>query len=154
MLKPRTGIQTAFLVLSAIGQFDPTRFARARAGPACWAAAPRNRYWPPTRRARECFGDPPLRGDLNPAGYVQNPPAPLLSLDALGTFNAASSGLSSTPPVSAVRIRVAGVTGIDPVSRERIWVAAEPNQQQTGLDVDITLAARSSIARSPCPRGR
>ncbi len=43
--------------------------------------------------------------------------------------------------MSAVRIRVAGVTGIDPVSRERIRVAAEQIQQQTGLDVDVTLGS-------------
>jgi ABC-type antimicrobial peptide transport system permease subunit len=87
------------------------------------------------------LGGQRLRSDLNPAGYVQNPPALLVSLDALGSFYASYQGLNQTAPVSAVRIRVAGVTGIDPVSRERIRVAAEQIHQATGLDFDITLGS-------------
>jgi ABC-type antimicrobial peptide transport system permease subunit len=87
------------------------------------------------------LGGQRLRSDLNPAGYVQNPPAMLVSLDALGSFYASYKGLNQSSPVSAVRIRVADVTGIDPVSRERIRVAAEQIHQQTGLDVDVTLGS-------------
>lgn len=49
--------------------------------------------------------------------------------------------LNQAAPVSSVRVRVAGVTGITDADRERIRATAEEIQQQTGLDVDITAGA-------------
>lgn len=140
-VKPRPSLEDNYVALTVIGQFDPAK-VRAGDNPSGLLGS----YSPEPLRAADTgsstvLGDQPLRGDLNPAGYVQNPPALLVSLDALDKFSSSYQGLNSAAPISAVRIRVSGVTGIDPVSRERIRVAAEQIQQQTGLDVDITLGS-------------
>jgi ABC-type antimicrobial peptide transport system permease subunit len=140
-VKPRPSLETKFLVLDVIGQFEPTKVRSGDKPSGLLGSYSPEPLLAADPESSKVLGDRPLRSDLNPAGYVQNPPALLVSLDALGAFDAAFSGLDSTAPVSAVRIRVAGVTGVDAVSRERIRVAAEQIQQETGLDVDITLGS-------------
>lgn len=140
-VKSRPDVQTKYIDLNVIGQFDPAK-VHAGDNPSGLLGS----YSPePLLAADEAsasvLGGQRLRSDLNPAGYVQSPPALLVSLDALDSFHSSYQGLNQTAPVSAVRIRVAGVTGIDPVSRERIRVAAEQIHQTTGLDVDITLGS-------------
>jgi putative ABC transport system permease protein len=56
--------------------------------------------------------------------------------------------------ISAVRVRVAGVTGIDAVSRERIRQAAQRIVARTGLDVDITAGASGAPTPIDLPAGR
>ncbi|HSN44642.1 MAG TPA: FtsX-like permease family protein [Propionibacteriaceae bacterium] len=87
------------------------------------------------------LGDQPLLSDLNPAGYVQSPPALLISLKALPLLWEHFPDLDRTAPVSSVRVRVAGVTGTSAEDRERIRVVAEQIRERTGLDVDITAGA-------------
>ncbi len=82
--------------------------------------------------------------DLNPAGYVQAPPAMLVSLKSLDAFAAGRTSPLAIHPISAVRVRVAGVTGMDAVSRERIRLVADQIQTATGLAVDITAGASLS----------
>ncbi|MCC6497823.1 MAG: ABC transporter permease [Propionibacteriaceae bacterium] len=138
-LKPRRGVQTKFVALNVLGEFDPSTVGASQGSSGLLGA-----YSPQPLTAADdaslaALGDKPMRSDLNPAGYLQDPPSILISLDSLPKFDATYKGLNATEPISAVRIRVAGVTGVDPVSRERIRVAAEQIQQATGLDVDITL---------------
>jgi ABC-type antimicrobial peptide transport system permease subunit len=140
-VKPRISRETPSVFLNVIGQFDPAK-VHAGDNPSGLLGS----YSPEPLLAADAasssvLGGERLRSDLNPAGYIQNPPALLVSLDALDSFYASYKGLNQTAPVSAVRIRVAGVTGVDPVSRERIRVAAEQIHQVTGLDVDITLGS-------------
>jgi hypothetical protein len=56
-------------------------------------------------------------------------------------------------PVSAIRVRVSGVTGIDPLSRERVRLAAQKIQKETGLDVDITAGSSPSPRTIALPAG-
>ena len=140
-VKPRISRESTWVSLDVIGQFDPTK-VHAGDNPSGLLGS----YSPEPLVAADSasstvLGGQQLRSDLNPAGYVQNPPALLVSLDALDSFYASYKGLNESAPVSAVRIRVRDVAGIDPVSRERIRVAAEQIQQRTGLDVDITLGS-------------
>ena len=140
-VKPRPSLQTKYVALDVIGSFDPSSVGAGENGSGLLGS-----YSPEPLQASDpassaVLGGEPLRSDLNPAGYVQDPPALLVSLDALDAFNTAYQGLNHADPVSAVRIRVSGVTGVDPVSRERIRVAAEQIQQATGLDVDVTLGS-------------
>lgn len=81
----------------------------------------------------------------NPAGYLAAPPQMVTTLAALPSLLAGDSDQAAAP-ISAVRVRVAGVTGIDKVSQERIRKVAEQIATATGLTVDITAGA------SPAPR--
>ena len=44
-------------------------------------------------------------------------------------------------PISAVRVRVEGVTGVDELSRERVRLVAQRIETETGLAVDVTVGA-------------
>lgn len=138
-LKPRRDVQTKFVALNVIGEFDPATVGASQGSTGLLGAYSPQPLTAADDASKAALGDKPMRSDLNPAGYLQNPPSLLISLDSLPKFDATYKGLNATAPISAVRIRVNGVTGVDPVSRERIRVAAEQIQQATGLDVDITL---------------
>ncbi|WP_433610260.1 FtsX-like permease family protein [Dactylosporangium sp. CA-139114] len=91
------------------------------------------------QRSRDLLGGGALLPDGNPAAYLATPPTLLTSLDLLDQVYA-EAGLSTAAkaPVSAVRVRVAGVHGFDAAARERVRVVAERIAAATGLDVDIT----------------
>ncbi|WP_426507522.1 FtsX-like permease family protein [Dactylosporangium sp. McL0621] len=91
------------------------------------------------QRTRDLLGGGALRPNGNPAGYLATPPALLTSLALLDQLYE-TLGLSTArkAPVSAVRVRVAGVHGFDAAARERVRVVAERIAAATGLDVDIT----------------
>lgn len=142
--------------LDVIGNFDPDRLR----GFSALSEVPLETYRAPEVTAadpttRQLLGDRPLLPDLNPAGYLQAPPLMLTTLASLPAFTneavfrpqatAGGSTASSAAPISVIRVRVAGVTGTDPASRERIRLVAENITKATGLDVDIT------IGSSPAP---
>lgn len=91
--------------------------------------------------SRTVLGNKPMLPDLNPAGYVQSPPALLVPLKALTLFKRNFAGLNTKAPISSVRVRVANITGLDPAAREKIRQVAERIQSDTGLDVDITIGS-------------
>lgn len=96
-------------------------------------------------RSRQLLGDRPLAPNSNPAGYLATPPQLLTTFATLDALLPDSAAFLDAP-ISAVRVRVAGVTGLDEISRERVRVAAEQIATDTGLDVDIMLGS------SPIPR--
>lgn len=130
-----------FLVAEAVGVFDPGRLR----GFSELSALPLETYFPPKAtgaddRTRDLLDGLPLEPNSNPAGYLTSPPLLLTSLEGF-------PGLTSSPaPISAIRVRVAGVTGVDDVSRERVRLVAEAIATATGLDVDIT------VGSSPAPQ--
>ena len=77
--------------------------------------------------------------DLSPTAVLQQPPGILISLNSLGMHD--DTPLQRDDPISAVRVRVADVTGMDDLSRERIRVVAEQIATVTGLRVDITVGS-------------
>ena len=137
-------------VLDIVGSFDPYRI---RGFPAL-SQVPLETYRAPTatpaNRATElALGGRPLLPNMNPAGYLQSPPLLLTTLRGVTAFqNSAAFTGQHTPkaPISVIRVRVARVTGADPVSRERIRLVAQRIQESTGLQVDIT------IGSSPAPQ--
>lgn len=140
------------VALQPVGSFDPSKLTSQSA----LTEVPLETYQPPTAEAAnqataKMLGQQPLLPDSNPGGYLQSPPLLLTTLNALpaftdpNNFDLPSSSRLRDAPVSAVRIRVAGVTGADELSRERIRLAAEQIQQATGLAVDITAGS------SPAP---
>ena len=96
--------------------------------------------------SRELLGGQPLLPNTNPAGYLTTSPSVLMSLSTLPTA-------PSTPLVSAVRVRVAGITGFDEVAMERVRVVAEDIAAATGLDVDIMLGSSGTPQQVVLPAG-
>ncbi len=136
------------LSFDVVGRYDAAKIER----PSALNDVPLETYRSPLITGADAasvstLGGKPLLSDLNPAGYVQSPPAILVSLKALPLFWKHVPELNPTAPVSSVRVRVSGVTGITASDRERIRVVAEQIQKTTGLDVDITAGA--SLANQP-----
>ncbi|WP_460829445.1 ABC transporter permease [Nocardioides hungaricus] len=97
--------------------------------------------------SRQLLGDRALAPSPNVAGLVQPPPLLITTLAATEQWYQGWSPSVGGKPISAIRVRVAGVDGVDPVSRERVRLAAQLIRQRTGLQVDITLG--SSATRVP-----
>ncbi|WFE22275.1 FtsX-like permease family protein [Solwaraspora sp. WMMD937] len=103
--------------------------------------------------SQRLLGGAPLLPSSNPAGYLQQPPLLLTTLDSAESFYGSFDRSSGPGPVAAVRVRVAGVTGIDEVSRERVRVVAERIAQETGLHVDITVGSSPTKRTVALPAG-
>jgi hypothetical protein len=131
----------AGVAFDPIGYFDPTRLSRFDP----LSETPLDLYGgnnlvgaTPNDRAR--LEGRPLAPNSNPAGYQSPAPTFLVPLSWLAALT------GDEAPVSAVRVRVGGVTGFDQVSRERVRRVADEIAEVTGLDVEVTLGA------SPAPQ--
>jgi ABC-type antimicrobial peptide transport system permease subunit len=124
-----------------VGMFDPgklTSFSEL-------SQVPMEAYQPPgitgaDQAARSRLGGQPLLPNGNPAGYVAEPPMFLTSLAVVPSLGPRIG----QAPISAIRVRVAGVTGFTKASRERVRVVAEQIATRTGLDVDITYGSSAA----------
>lgn len=126
------------------GVFDPTKLA----GFSPLSEVPLETYQAPEAagaddRSRQLLGGKPLRPNSNPAGYLATPPMVLTTMAALEDVPPTRF---QRAPISAIRVRVAGVTGVDERSQELVRTAAERITTATGLDVDVT------VGSSPQPR--
>jgi hypothetical protein len=98
-------------------------------------------------------------GDLLPSenlgGLVSQPVNLVTTLAALPALENSPnySGVPSADPISVIRVKVAGVTGPDALSRERISAVAQQIAQRTGLDVDIVAGSSPSPAIIDLPAG-
>lgn len=143
-------------VLSQVGVFDPTRLRTTRAA----GSAPETVFQPPELTARDArsgrlLGGRPLAPSGNIGGYLAQPPGLLTTLRGVRVFTSATfPNTEGQQPISAIRVRVAGVTGPDAVSRERIRQAAERIATSTGLDVDITAGSSGAPTAVDLPAGR
>lgn len=146
-------------VIKRVGVFDPSKlagFSSLSAVPLGTTAPTQLTGATPTTRA--LLGDEPLQPATTIAGYQQPAPLILTTLDAVQAFDvpdewSLQGGTSDLPtpvnptsPISSIRVRVAGVAGVDALSRERVRVVAQAITDATGLDVDVTVGA------SPTPR--
>jgi putative ABC transport system permease protein len=138
-----------------VGTFDPTKLE----GFSPLSEVPLETYQAPEAtgaddRTRQLLDGKPLRPNSNPAGYLATPPLILTTLDAARDLPAMRG---QQAPISAVRVRVRGVTGIDDRSQELVRSAAERIMATTGLDVDITLGSSpkpQTVALPAGPGGR
>jgi len=99
-------------------------------------------------RSRDLLGGQPLLPTSNMGGYLSTSPSVLMALDTLWQPGGAADA------ISAVRVRVAGVTGFDDLSRERVRLVAEDIAAATGLDVEVMLGASGSPQTIELPAGR
>lgn len=138
-------------VLRNIGSFDPSKLAGMNklAGQVLdgYAIAPTT---PGDDTTRKQIGNGPVPASLNIASLVQPAPTVLTSLAALPALmnNTTTPGLDQRGPsgegdISAIRVKVAGVTGVDAVSKERVRLVAQ-RIAAMGLNVDITVGSSPS----------
>lgn len=105
-------------------------------------------------RSRRVLRGRPLAPSVSLAGLVQPPPLMITTLDALPQLETGGwEPNTSAAPISAIRVKVAGVTGIDARSRERVRLVAQRIQAMTGLDVDITVGSSVTPRTFSLPAG-
>jgi hypothetical protein len=142
----------------AVGVFDPTKLAPFNP----LTHVPLGGYEPPQATpadapSRALLHGQPLLPNSNLAGYLGQPPQLITTLDALPALentDAYSGDLSESAPISAIRIRVAGVHGIDALSRARVNLVAQHIIDGTGLQVDITAGSSPSTRSTELPAGQ
>jgi putative ABC transport system permease protein len=142
---------------SAVGQFDPGKvrafdpLSEVPLGPyQPSAAAPAN------AASRRALGGHDLLPSLNLGGYVSQPVQLITTLSALPFIeNSAvfTGDLHAADPISVIRVRVAGVTGPNPVSLERIKEVAQLIAVRTHLAVDIVTGSSPALTTISLPPG-
>lgn len=162
--------------LQVVGTFDPEKLPSFSP----LSEVPLETYSPPELLPADSDARTALRGrpylpNQNLGGYVQQPPLFLTTMRGLQTFLKPSSWLpgaasqhnvltgaapTSIPraqrlaPISAIRVKVAGVTGPDELSLERVRVVAQEIHQRTRLAVDITAGSSPHPVDVLLPKGR
>jgi ABC-type antimicrobial peptide transport system permease subunit len=100
------------------------------------------------------LGGQPLLPNSNPAGYLQQPPFLLTTLDSLPAFDAPAFPTADlSRPVSAIRVRVAGLHGTTRQQLDQIAAVALAISQRTGLRVDVTAGSSGSAVTVDLPAG-
>lgn len=143
--------------LHVVGRFDPALLP----GFSELSEVPLETYYPPELegadpRSRRLLGGRPLRPTQSIVDYIAQPPMMLTTINAMEGFRdpANFQGTFDDEPISVIRVRVAGVTGPDRVSRERIKNVAGAIRQRTGLSVDITAGSSPTPMLIELPKGR
>lgn len=96
--------------------------------------------------ARKHLGEQ-MRTDTNLMGYLGENPQVFIPLSSLESMSRGVRGQA----ISAVRVRVAGITGMDDASREKIRAVAEEIAAKTGLDVDIVIGSSLAPVHAQIP---
>jgi ABC-type lipoprotein release transport system permease subunit len=146
--------------LRVVGRYDPSRLP----GFSPLSKVPMETYYPPLLRPADRASAKALHGaslapTQNLGDYIQQPPLFLTTLTSLPAF-LNSNYFSGVPaeerraPISAIRIRVAGVTGADRRSIARIDSVALRIHELTGLQVDITAGSSPHPLTVRLPKGK
>jgi putative ABC transport system permease protein len=150
--------------LKVVGTFDPTKLP----GFSPLSSVPLETYYPPVvrpadRAATVALGGHRLLPTQNLGGYISQPPLLLTTLRGLEAFTDEDNfrpidphlaPLDHDAPLAAIRVRVAGVTGPDPLSRKRIETVARQIHDRTGLTVDVTAGSSPHPLEVELPAGR
>lgn len=143
-------------VLQAVGSFDPTLLG----GNSSLSGLATSDYAVTPLTGADSTSTAALGGgswlaSSNVAGYPAQPPSLLTTFAGASELLSSSSyhGVDSNAPVSVVRVRVAGVTGTDAVSRERLNQTALAISEATGLAVDIVSGASGAPVTVVVPAG-
>lgn len=132
-----------------VGRFDPAKLPHFSP----LSQVPLETYNPPVAQGadaatKQVLGGAPYRPTLNLGGYLTQPPQLLTTIAGIHGLTSSRYYQNGTDPspISVIRVRVAGVTGTDPLSLTRIKTVAAQIHDRTGLDVDITAGS------SPAPQ--
>ena len=112
---------------------------------------------PATAASRRALGGTDLLPSQNLGGYVSQPVNLITSLSALPALQNSiqyDGNLHASDPISVIRVRVAGVTGPNPVSLERIREVAQQIAVRTHLDVDIVAGSSPAPTTVDLPAGK
>lgn len=146
------GSEGTMLNFDLVGKFDPANIDEFSE----LSAVPLETYTSPEltgadEASRHALDDRAMDSDLNIGGYLQQTPTMLMSLNSLKGFSSdrvltldgsgKTGTFDDTAPISAIRVRVSGVIGIDQASRDKIAEVATAVQAATGADVDITIGS-------------
>ncbi|MEQ4302817.1 FtsX-like permease family protein [Plantactinospora sp. B6F1] len=137
-----------------VGMFDPERLTAFSA----LSEVPLETYAPPSAvgadpRSRDALGDRPLLPGGNPSGYLSSPPLLLTSLAAVPKLLDGGTDPQRVAPISAIRVRVAGVSGYTEEAERRVRLVAERIAARTGLDVDVTFGSSPAPQTVELPAG-
>ncbi|HEU5043586.1 MAG TPA: FtsX-like permease family protein [Nocardioidaceae bacterium] len=151
------GVSSAVTVTpTAVGEFDPVRLIPNRA----LNRVPLETYQPPSAAPLGPSSIRALQGRaLTPtngfAGYLSEPPTMITTLTAARALLSHDNFFptSQRAPIGAIRVRVSGVTGADPVSIARIDAVANRIHQATGLVVDVTAGSSPAPVTVDLPAG-
>lgn len=156
LVENERGTELGNPALTVVGRFDPERLA----GFSELASVPLETYYPPSLQAAddataEVLDGQPLLPTQNLGGYIAQPPLILTTLESLPLF---TDGLrfkrETDAPISVVRVRVAGVTGPEAESRERIRRVAQTIHERTGLAIDVTAGSSPQTLRVDLAAGK
>jgi len=111
---------------------------------------------PATAASRQALHGGDLLPSQNLGGLVSQPVNLITTLSALPALENSLNypGVPAADPISVIRVRVAGVTGPDALSRERVNAVAQQIEQRTGLDVDIVVGSSPSPVTIGLPAGK
>jgi hypothetical protein len=138
--------------LRMIGEFDPAMIASSAATPSPYLG---ERLSGADARTQRLLDGGTLGPDGNPAGYPSPGATLVMPMQDIGAFAGSGySGTDSRAPVGSIRIRVAGATSDNALSRERVRVVAQEIVRATGLHVQVTLAASADPRTIELPAGR
>ena len=111
---------------------------------------------PATAASRQALHGSDLLPSQNLGGLVSQPVNLITTFSALPVLQNTDffTGVHAADPISAIRVKVAGVTGAGALARERISAVAAQIAQRTGLDVDIVAGSSPSPRTIDLPAGR
>jgi len=112
---------------------------------------------PATAASRKALHNSDLLPNQDLGGYVSQPVDLVTSLSALSALHAGgyyTGDLHAGDPISVIRVRVAGVTGPNPVSLARIREVAQQIEVRTHLTVDIVAGSSPSPTTIDLPAGK
>src|ERR1022692_3531678 len=146
--------QQPFLTLHAVGEFDPSKLP----GFSALSQVPLEKYYPPQvtgadAASQKALGNQPLLPNANMAGYLQQPPLILTTLNSLPAFEQDFPTVNATAPISVVRVRVGGLHGSVRQQLAQIAQVAAAIHRATGLDVDITAGSSPTTETIALPAG-
>lgn len=142
-----------------VGRYDPARLP----GFSELSQVPLETYFPPSLegadpRSQRALKGKPLLPSQNLGDYIQQPPLVLTTLEAMKPFfngkQYQRTAGKAAAPISAIRVRVAGVTGPDELSQARVRAVATQIYEQTGLEVDITAGSSPKPILVRLPKGK
>jgi hypothetical protein len=141
-----------------IGEFDPARIRSFNP----LSQVPLGPYQPVTAAPADAATSKALGGgdllpNLNLGGLVTQPAQLITTLAALPELEGDGLPGGDQPagdPISVIRVRVAGITGPNAISRARINQVAQQIAVQTGLTVDIVAGSSPKPVMVSLPAGK
>ncbi|MGH9058914.1 MAG: FtsX-like permease family protein, partial [Acidimicrobiales bacterium] len=122
---------------------------------------PLQTYYPPTvtgatLRSRRLLHHRALGPTMNLGGYLTQPPLMLTTIKAAAQMESKARYKGGHPkaPISSIRVRVKGVTGLNALSEARIKTVALAIRQSTGLQVQVTTGSSPTPIAVNLPPGK